>query len=99
MSEKKLALWVNLHAKAGKEAEAEEFLKQGAGMAADEPETLSWYAIRMSPGHYGVFDTFADESGREAHLKGEIAKALGAKWDELFEGRLEIDQPMVLSAK
>ena len=72
---------------AGKEKEVEEFLKSAQPLAEREPATLSWYAIKMGPGKYGIFDTFADENGRNAHLNGEIAKALFAKAKIFFPSR------------
>lgn len=81
----KFALYGELHAKPGKEAEVEAFLKQGAEMAQKENGTVHWYAFKEDkPGVYGIFDTFNDEGGREAHLNGDIAKALMSKADELF---------------
>ena len=81
----KLALYGELKAKPGKESEVEAFLKQGAEMAADETGTIHWYAIKEDrPGVYGIFDTFDDEAGRDAHLNGPIAQALMAKAEELF---------------
>jgi quinol monooxygenase YgiN len=93
------AIWVMLKAKPGKEAEVEAFLKQGAEMAQDELQTVTWYGVKMGPGVYGVFDTFADESGRDAHLNGEIAKALMASAPELFSNELRIEQMEILAAK
>jgi len=96
----KFALYVELKAKPGKEAEVEAFLKQGAAMAADEPGTADWYAIKEDrPGVYGVFDTFEDEAGRDAHLNGEIAKALMAKADELLSEPPKIDKIDILAEK
>ncbi len=86
----KLAIWVMLKAKPGKEADVEAFLKQGAAMAKDEPKTVNWYGVKIAPGMYGVFDTFDDESGREAHLSGEIAKALLANAADLFANAAEL---------
>ncbi len=81
----KLALYGELKAKPDKEAEVEAFLKQGAEMAKAEPGTIHWYAIKEDrPGVYGIFDTFDDEAGRDAHLNGAIAAALMAKADDLF---------------
>ena len=81
----KFALYGELKAKPGKEGEVEAFLKQGAEMAARESQTLHWYAIKEDkPGVYGIFDTFDDEAGRDAHLNGEIAKALMGKAGELL---------------
>jgi len=95
----KLAIWVQLEAKAGKEKELEEFLKSAQPLAEREPQTISWYAIKMGPGKFGIFDTFADENGRNAHLNGEIAKALFAKADELLAKPPEIAKPEVLASK
>jgi len=95
----KLALYVRLIPKAGKEAEVEAFLKQGAAMAKDEPGTKHWYGIKEDDGAYSVFDTFDDEAGREAHLTGEIAKALMAKADDLFAEPLHINKITILADK
>ena len=81
----KLAIYGEVKAKPGKEAEVEAFLKQGAEMAAAEPGTIHWFAIKEDrPGVYGIFDTFDDEAARDAHLNGPIAQALMAKAEELF---------------
>ena len=80
----KLAIWAEVQAKPGKEKEVEGFLKSAQPLAEREGGTLTWYAVQIGPGKYGIFDTFADEKGREAHLTGEIAKALMAKANELF---------------
>ena len=95
----KLAIWAQLEAKPGKEKELEAFLKSAQPLAEREPGTVSWYAIKMGPGKYGIFDTFADENGRNAHLNGEIAKALFAKAGELLAQAPKIDKPEVLAAK
>ncbi|HEY5382235.1 MAG TPA: antibiotic biosynthesis monooxygenase [Acidobacteriaceae bacterium] len=97
----KQALWVMLKAKPGKDADVEAFLSQGASMALDEPQTVAWYGVKMGPGMYGVFDTFEDEEGRDAHLNGEIAKALMAKAPELFAnaGDLRIERMEILATK
>jgi quinol monooxygenase YgiN len=86
----KLAIWVMLKAKPGKEADVEAFLKQGAVMSKAEPKTVNWYGVKIAPGMYGVFDTFDDEAGREAHLSGEIAKALKANAADLFANAAEL---------
>ena len=74
-----IGLLVTLEARAGKEADAEAFLKSAQPLALNEKATLKWYAIKIRPGKFGIFDTFANEAGRNAHLTGEIAKALGAR--------------------
>jgi quinol monooxygenase YgiN len=95
----RVAIWAQLEAKPGKEKEVEAFLKSAQPLAEREPLTLSWYAIKTGPGTYGIFDTFADENGRNTHLNGEIAKALFAKAAELFSKPPEISKPEVLAVK
>ncbi len=90
----KLAIWAQLEAKPGKETELEQFLKSAQPLAEREPGTMTWYAIKMGPGKYGIFDTFADENGRNAHLNGEIAKA-----QELLAEPPKIDKPEILASK
>ena len=82
----KFALRVELRAIPGKESEIEAFLQQGAVLANEEPGTVSWYGLKEEgePGVYTIFDTFNDEIGRDDHLNGELAKALGARAEELF---------------
>ncbi len=79
-----IGLLVTLEALAGKEADAEAFLRSAQPLALDEKATLKWYAIKLGPGKFGIFDTFANEAGRNAHLTGEIAKELTARASELF---------------
>jgi quinol monooxygenase YgiN len=95
----RISIWAQLEAKPGKEKEVEEFLKSALALAEREAGTLSWYAIKMGPGKYGIFDTFADENGRNAHLNGEIAKALFAKAGELLAKAPEIAKPEILAVK
>src|SRR5882672_10445896 len=95
----KLAIWAQLNAKPGKEQEVEKFLKSAQPLAEREEGTINWYAVKMAPGSYGIFDTFADDSGRNAHLTGEIAKALAARAGELFAEPPEIHKLEILAAK
>ena len=95
----KLALYVPLKAKLGKEKELEAFLKQGAEMAGQEPGTMTWYALDEDDGRYSVFDTFDDEAGRDAHLNGPIAKALMAKADELLAEPTQIHKIKLVANK
>jgi quinol monooxygenase YgiN len=87
---------VTLVARAGKEAEAEAFLKSAEPLALKEKGTLKWYAFKIAPGKFGIFDTFADEAGRNAHVKGDIAKALGARAADLFAVPPQIDKVELL---
>ena len=95
----KYALYVPLKARPGKEAEVEAFLKQGAEMAAGESGTSSWFGLKEGEGRYAVFDTFEDVGGRDAHLSGDIAKALMAKAEELFSEPPKIHKIDVLASK
>jgi quinol monooxygenase YgiN len=96
----KLALYVHFKAKPGKESEVEAFLKQGATMAVQEKGTVDWFAFKEDEsGAYGVFDTFNDEAGRDAHLNGEIAKALMAKAEDLFSDAPKIHKITLVAKK
>jgi quinol monooxygenase YgiN len=93
------ALWVVLEAKPGKEAEVEKFLQAGQGLVEAEPKTVSWFAIKTGPSRYGIFDTFADDSGRDAHLNGAVAKALMEKAAELLAKSPSIEKIDVIASK
>ena len=95
----KLALLALLEARPGMEAVVEEFLKSAQPLALQEAATRSWYAFRLGPSTFGIFDTFADENGRNAHVTGEIAKALFAKAEELFATPPKIEMLDVLASK
>jgi quinol monooxygenase YgiN len=95
----KLAIWVEMEAKAGKEQEVADFLKSAQALAEKEQGTITWYAIKMGGPKFGIFDTFAEESGREAHLNGEIAKALFAKAPELLAKEPQVHRLELLAAK
>ncbi len=95
----KLAILAVVEAKAGKEGEVEQFLTSALALAQAEPKTIRWYALKLSPSRFGIFDTFADQDGRQAHLTGEIAKALFAQAEELFAGPPQIEQPQIIAVK
>jgi quinol monooxygenase YgiN len=93
-----IGLFVTLEPRPGKEADAEAFLKSAQPLAQDEQGTLKWYAIKLGQGKFGIFDTFQNEAGRNAHLTGEIAKALGARANELLAVPPQIDKVEVLAS-
>src|SRR5450432_1745008 len=95
----KVALFVRLEAKPGKEKEVEDFLRGGLPLAQQEPATISWFAIRIGKSTFAIFDTFPDDKGRQAHLTGPIAKALMAKASDLLAKPPLIEQADVLAAK
>ncbi len=95
----KLAIFALMHAKSGKEKEVEQFLKFAQPLAQQETGTTTWFAVKLGPGDYAIFDTFKDEAGRDAHLSGEIAKALFAKAADLFDAPPQVEKLEILAAK
>jgi quinol monooxygenase YgiN len=94
-----VALWVRLESKPGKEKELEKFLREGLTVVEGEPDTITWYAIRLGPATFGIFDTFSNEAGRQAHLSGRLAAALMSKADELLAQPPMIEKIDILAAK
>src|SRR5450631_1762770 len=92
-----IGLLVTLEARAGKESEAEAFLKSAQPLALNEKGTLKWYAFKIGSAKFGIFDTFANEAGRNSHLTGDIAKALGARASELFAVPPQVQKVEVLT--
>ena len=95
----KVALLVRLEAKSGKEGEVESFLKGGLDIVQGEPATTTWYALRLGPSTFGIFDTFPDDAGRQAHLTGRVAAALMAKAGDLLSQPPTIEKVDILAAK
>lgn len=95
----KVGLFVRLEAKPGKEEEVAAFLKQGLQMANQEATTPLWFALRLGPATFAIFDAFQDEAGRGAHLTGPIAKALMANAPNLLATAPVIERLDVLGAK
>ena len=94
-----VALLARMKAKPGKEAEVAKFLAGALPAAQAEPKTTVWFALKLSESEFGIFDAFADDSGRQAHLTGPIAAALMARAGELFSEPPKIEQVQVLAAK
>jgi quinol monooxygenase YgiN len=95
----KVALLVRLEAKPGQEQALENFLKGALPLANQELFTPVWFALKIGPSTFGIFDAFGDESGRKAHLTGQIAAALMAKAGELLSEAPRIEQADVLAVK
>jgi quinol monooxygenase YgiN len=95
----KLALLVRLEAKPGKEKELEDLLTNSLPLAQNESGTIHWFALRIGPSTYGIFDTFGKEEERQAHLNGPIAAALVAKAPELLSKPPVIKQVDLLAVK
>jgi quinol monooxygenase YgiN len=94
-----VALYVRLEAKPGKEADVETFLRGGLAIVQQEPATTAWFALRLGPSTFGIFDAFPDDAGRQAHLSGRVAAALMAKASELLAKPPAIEKVDVLAAK
>ena len=94
-----VGLVVRLEAKPGRERDVEDFLKIGLSMVLDEPGTLEWFAIRLGPTTFGIFDAFPDDDALEAHLSGQLAAALTEQADDLLSEPPTIEKVHILAAK
>jgi quinol monooxygenase YgiN len=95
----KLALYVALEAKPGKEEALADFLRHAQPMAQAEPGTIAWFGIRLGRSHFAVFDVFSNEHARNAHLAGKLATALQERAGDLLAGPPEIQKADVLASK
>jgi quinol monooxygenase YgiN len=93
-----VGLYVRLEAAPGREDDVAGFLRQGQALVEAEPGTIVWYALQLGPSTFAIFDAFEDDAGREAHLSGAIAQALGANAD-MFAEPPSIEQVDVLASK
>jgi len=94
-----VALCVKLEAKPGREGDLDAFLRSALPLVQEEPATLAWFAIRLGPSTFGIFDAFPDDGGRQAHLSGKVAAALMARAPELLANAPSIEKVDVLAAK
>jgi quinol monooxygenase YgiN len=92
-----VGLLVRLEAKPGREADVEQFLKSAVPLVVAEPATTAWFAIRLGPSTFGIFDVFPDEAGRNAHLNGKVAAALMANASELLSAAPNIEKIDILA--
>jgi quinol monooxygenase YgiN len=95
----KVAIYVELKAKPGKESELASFLKSAQSLAAAETGTVVWFAVRFDASTFAIFDAFNDEAGRDAHLSGPIAAALMKHADELLATAPQIRKAGVMADK
>jgi quinol monooxygenase YgiN len=99
MANEQKSLLARLHAKPDKVEEVRAFLKDALPLVEDEEKTISWYALQIDDTTFGIFDTFAGDEGRQAHLDGEIATALMERADDLLEEPPQIEHVEILAAK
>ncbi len=95
----KKGLFVKLVAKPGEEAQLEAFLNRGLALVYEEPLTRTWYALKFNDSTYGIFDSFDDDEGRNEHLTGRIAEALGENADKLLASPPSIEKVDILASK
>ncbi len=95
----KVGLLVRLEAKPGREAELGSFIEGAVSLANEEASTIAWFAVRLGPSTFAIFDVFPDEAGRQAHLNGPIARALLGKAPELLAQPPKIEPHDVIAAK
>ncbi|MCE5263732.1 MAG: antibiotic biosynthesis monooxygenase [Deltaproteobacteria bacterium] len=95
----KVAVFVRLEVKRGKEADMEKLLCGGLDMALQEEATPVWLSLRIGPSTFGIFDAFVDEEGRQSHLSGPIAAALMKQAKDLLKEPPVIEMMDVLAAK
>ena len=94
-----VALLARLEAKPGKEDDVADLLKSALPLANAEPGTTVWFALKLGPSTFGIFDAFSDDAGRQAHLAGPIAAALMARAPDLLAQPPTIESVEVLAAK
>jgi quinol monooxygenase YgiN len=95
----KVGILATLQARPGREADVEEFLRSAGPLVEAETGTTAWFAFKVAPATFGIFDTFKDEEGRSAHVNGEIAKALFARAEELFVSHPDIKPADIVAEK
>lgn len=95
----RVALWVRLDAKPGKEQAVADFLRGGLALVQQEPATTTWFGVQLGPTTFGIFDAFPDDAGRQAHLTGKVAAALMANAPDLLAKPPDIQKIDVLAAK
>lgn len=94
-----VGLFVRVEAKPGKEADVQQFLEGALPLAQAEGTTPIWYAIKIGPSTFAIFDAFDDEAGRQAHLNGKIAEALFANAEALLASAPSVEKFDILAAK
>jgi quinol monooxygenase YgiN len=95
----KFGILVTLQARPGKEREVEHFLGLATPLVAAEVGTTAWFAFRIGPATFGIFDTFRNEEGRSAHVNGQVAKALFARAEELFVTHPHVQMVDIIAEK
>jgi quinol monooxygenase YgiN len=93
------ALFVRLEAKPGRQDEVAAFIKSALPLVNEEAGTVTWYGLQIGPSTFGIFDSFGDDAGRDAHLSGKVAAALMAHAPDLLAEPPSIEKVDILAAK
>jgi quinol monooxygenase YgiN len=88
-----------LEAQPGRGSDLAEFLKEARGLAVAEEGTVNWYAFKISDTSYGIFDTFATDDARTAHINGRIPAALAKVSSDLLASDPDIRPVEILAFK
>ncbi|HEY4279108.1 MAG TPA: antibiotic biosynthesis monooxygenase [Conexibacter sp.] len=99
MANVSVGLWVRIEAKPGREDDVAAFLISAQDLVDAEPKTTTWFALRLGPTTFGIFDAFEADEGRDVHLRGPVASALGEKAADLFAEAPTIEKLDVLASK
>jgi len=68
-------------------------------LVQEETNNPLWFALRLGPTSFAIFDAFPDDVGRQAHLNGPIAAALMAQTSALFVAAPVIESLDVIGGK
>jgi quinol monooxygenase YgiN len=92
-----VGMLIRIEAKPDNVAEVEALLKSAFEQVRDETATVVWFALRIGPTTFGVFDASVDEAGRQAHVdaNGDALRAAA----ELFDGAPSVEYVDVIAAK
>jgi hypothetical protein len=74
-------------------------IRGGLPLVEQEPETTSWYGMRLGDSTFGIFDTFPDDNGRQTRLAGRVAQELQQRGPDLFSRPPVIERIDVLACK
>jgi quinol monooxygenase YgiN len=94
-----LGILATLEARPGKGDELGTLLRAARDLAVAEEGTVTWYAFKISDTSYGIFDTFATDDARTAHINGQIPAALAKVSADLLASAPDIRPVDVVAVK
>ena len=99
MSTTTKAIVAKLVAKPETADEVATFLAGALHLANGEVGTTVWFALRTDDVTFWIVDAFPGDAERQAHINGEIAKALMANAERLLAQPPDLGMADVLAAK